>query len=112
MPACSANIVATLNLTGQTSAISPTNLFTPSADGLFRVSVYIEVTGSGVATVDFPYTDGIGGNEVGAIGGSGGSGQGNHWCIRATSGNPIQYETHINSGSPTYSLFMAVEQIS
>jgi hypothetical protein len=45
-PITSPLIVATVQLLSQTTGIPPTNIFTPQADGLFRISVYTTTTKS------------------------------------------------------------------
>jgi hypothetical protein len=40
-------IVAKVNLTGQTTVIPSTTLFTPKVNGLFRISVYMTMTAQG-----------------------------------------------------------------
>lgn len=54
MPSLVPEIVATQALTGQTSDLAET-LYTPTAAGLFRVSLYGELDSSG--TIHVTYTD-------------------------------------------------------
>jgi hypothetical protein len=119
-------VVAKVSLTGQTASIPTTTLLTPTRDGLYRVSGYIDLTtGSSGGAVDFylSWTDGAGLEEC--------SQEGNGACfsvaayavppfldnsatilVRAKAGTPITYS--INYGvvpGVVYDVFVTVEQL-
>lgn len=61
-------ILASVNLTAQTAAKATTTLFTPSATGFYRISIYLQITTAGDVSsvlggaggVVITYNDGIG----------------------------------------------------
>jgi hypothetical protein len=46
MPFCAPSIVYSQSFLDQTSALSPTVIFTPTADGLFRINAAVSATGA------------------------------------------------------------------
>jgi hypothetical protein len=113
-------IVAKQSWLAQSAALAATTIFTPTADGLFRVSAYIEVSvGSNRGpSAQMTWTDDHAAqNNSGLIGGVDTAG---NWTIngnyatrafRATNGNPIKIATTINAGSGTYDLYVVIEQL-
>jgi len=112
------NIVAQVSLTGQTGSIPATTLLTPQANGLYRVSWVVVVTTasstgsviSGQLTLAddsgpagcYPFVTPTSGTSTGSYGGM---------CVaRANSGTPLSYFLAV-SGTPTYELFITVEQL-
>ena len=114
-------MVATASLTGQTGDISATTLFTPSAIGTYRVSVYMVCTTAGDAgtlscTIGWdddaqsqtvkPATDidlsGLGNASSGVT------------FIQSAASVAITYTVAIAGkvGSPAYSLYITLEQLS
>lgn len=112
-------IVGTVSLTGQTSNIASTTIYTPATAGLYRLSVYALTTtagSAGVLDVSFNWTDDeqaqsslmIDDLDL-AVDKTAGS---NSIFIRSTA-SAIQYSTTITggSGSPAYSLFIVAEKL-
>jgi hypothetical protein len=118
-----ASVVATYKTTGQTNPINDTTLFTPTADGLFRISAYGVVTasdGSGaVAALALFWTDddqvqagGFTGFSNLPFSTAGAFSQGT-FMVEGKSGTPIGFRMQ-NTGTPatgTYSLYITVEQV-
>lgn len=109
MPACVANLVASEKFEAQSSDLS-FDLFTPEADGLFRLSLYNEMDSSGTTTASF--TDGKG--EQSIVAGSLPSGGSNdrkefNVVFHAIASNPI----HISTAMDTFpfSLYVTLEQL-
>jgi len=102
------NEVASRSFINQTGNIAATVLFTPSAAGLFRLSVYIN--GSPVVssvTVTFTWTDDVGAQSLAL--GFGGSFLQDVAMLRVASGSISVSASQ--SGGTTYSLFVTVEQL-
>ena len=112
-------MVATKSLTGQTGDIGATTLFTPSATGTYRVSVYLVCTTAGTGTLSLtigwtddaqaqttkPATDinlNTKGNASSGV-----------FFINATA-VAITYTAAIagKAGSPVYSVYLTLEQLS
>lgn len=113
-------IVAKQSWLSQSSALAATTIYTPSADGLFRVSAYIEVSSGSTRAPSAQMTwtdDHAAQNNSGLLGGVDVAG---NWTIngsfatrafRATSGNPIQISTSLSAGTGTYDLYVVIEQL-
>src|SRR5207244_5968046 len=120
-------VVATVKVTGQTTAIPKTVLFTPTADGMFRISAYMTTTvpktGQAIWLASINWTD-----------------DANNWLVSnvatvlaysstnsivcclplnyltfwAKAGTPISYAVHSANGDATgstYEVFMTLEQL-
>lgn len=112
-------IVSVISLTGQTDAITTTTMFTPTAVGVYRVSVYMVCTTAGTGTLSctIKWTDDYQAQQSSPasnvdLSGVGNAGSGNI-PINATAA-AITYETAIagKAGSPEYSLYIVLEQLS
>jgi len=108
-------VVASISLTDQTSPVSQVPLIVPGADGLYRVTFYLEsshVKGS-VWGISFNWTDDLRNwttENYFALAGTEYS-----WMLnlRALAGEPISYTITRKNNPPgaTYSLFVTVEQL-
>jgi hypothetical protein len=128
-PTGSASIVATVALTSQTANIPKTALYTPTADGVFRISAYMTMvisgsTGSWWLTA---YWNDDGGAEQTAIykinshsksptnscNAAGGTACGSSvFVIDGKAGMPISYDVGAHAGAAgTYDVFIVVEQL-
>jgi hypothetical protein len=111
-------IESSSSFTGQTSALATTTIFTPAADGLYRVNIYMSVT-AGMSipsvTAHLKWTDNGGAaqnnNQIQAAGVSPCSAATQSLPIFAKSGTNITIETSGLSGSPTYDLLVSVESL-
>lgn len=118
-------IVAKIRRPKQTDQIPTTTIFTPTADGMFRISVYttMVVPGSGYSVIVY-WTDNAG-PEIANVGGttSGSYGTGSY-CVSAAGpppcgtiifakgGTPVSYSTSGDSnGGGTYDLYVVVERL-
>lgn len=107
MLSCIPNIVYSNKWTGQTSAIGSTTIFTPSAEGLYRISAGIVTSGTvGVATASVALQPM--GESVSNL--SGDFPLGNEFVFVGQSGVGISFSTSIGS-SPTYDLLITIEQL-
>lgn len=115
-----ASILASVDLTGQTSAIASTTLLTPPATGIYRITAYavIAVAGtSGTLSLSIGYTDDVQAQTtnqftVPPITGAGNTVVGTA-VIRATTAAPIKYSTSLSgtAGSLKYDLWLRVEKL-
>ncbi len=109
-----------VDLTAQTGSVTATNLFTPSANGLFRVSYYLTTTTAGSAgtvSVTFTWTDeakaetftstALSLSALGALALQ------QPLVIYAKTTAAIQYSTTVSgaTGSPQYSLHIRIEAL-
>jgi hypothetical protein len=107
------HIVYSSKLTGQTAVLASTTAFTPSSDGLYRVSVHSYVTGTGTINVntglnwnggvpdDLDVTDP---NTNGA----------NHvWIFTGKSGVAVKYYTYLTGGGSltSYDFYITIEEL-
>lgn len=108
------------NLTGQTSAITASPLFTPFETGIYRVAYYITVTTGGSAgtytfTVNFNDTFGAKTLSSTAINATGvpPSFTGGVAVFKASAGQPITFTVTLTgiSGSPVYAVSVATERV-
>ena len=112
-------IVATVSLTGQTGDITTTTLFTPTASGLYEVSVYMVCTtaGGGTLSCTIGWTDDAQAQSTSPAGNINlsvlGQATSGVVFIRSTAAN-ITYATAIaaKTGSPQYALFIVVKQVA
>lgn len=104
-----APLVASGSILAQTSPLSGSTIYTPTAAGLFRVSLFNEGTGGGTMALSVLFTDDTGSHVVSSPGTT--LPQTFSAVVRCTAGNDIQVAADIFSGSPTFSLFYAVEQL-
>jgi hypothetical protein len=112
-------IVNVISATGQGAAITTKTLFTPSANGLFRVSVYMctTTTGTGTLTCTIGWSDDQGARTVqpaSSVDLSGNNASTGSTFIEAVNGVAITYATAIAgiAGSPKYSLYIVCEQMA
>ena len=115
-------VVATTSVTKQTHGIERTTVFTPTTDGMFRITAYLTVTkavpndgSAGEWFVSFRWNDGLRENAWITGTGSAGTNAGNASTIVAHSiaGVPIEYRTSILGliDGMKYDLFIVVEQL-
>lgn len=113
-----ATISAIVQLTAQAAAINTTTLFTPSAAGLYRVSVYMNTTttGTGSLSCTIGFSDEAGARTTSPAGTVDLSGLNASTGITFLSTNTtaITYATAIAglAGSPKYSLRIVLEQLA
>ena len=113
-------MVATVSLTGQTGDIGATTLFTPSATGTYRVSVYLVCTtaGTGTLVLTIGWTDDEQAQTVKPavdidLANLGEASSGVSF-IQSAAAVAITYTAAIagKAGSPAYSLYITLEQLS
>jgi len=122
-------IVATVALTSQTANISTTGLYTPTADGVFRISAYMTMvvpgsTGSWWLTAYWDDDAGAQQNVIYKINAhtkspsascnaAGGTACGSSvFVIDGKAGMPISYDVGAHAGATgTYDVFIVVEQL-
>lgn len=103
MSASVPNIVATVNFLSQTTALATATLYTPAADGWYRVNAYYLVTaGSGSVTPTFNWNDEGGTNRQSQVDQA--------RPIYVQGGQPITAAATI-TGSPTYNLRFVIEAL-
>lgn len=108
-------VVAKLALTGQTTAISPTTVFTTTEEGDYQISTYLSVSSAFAGTVytALAYTDEYG-NLAGpgtACGGVGSNNAGySEVMVHTVSGSTIQLSTTYTGGTGPYDVFVTVTQ--
>jgi hypothetical protein len=126
----SPSIVASRQLTGRTTMIPTTALFTPSTTGLYRVSAYIAMSTSGTTgcpwDLTFGWTDDAGAEQASELlqlsasahppsaYGFGENALTQTAIMRAVAGSPITYTvpaTGCSGDNGTYELFMTVERL-
>lgn len=116
MPCNTANIVASVALTGQASDIAETTLFTPSTAGLFRASIYVEAGSAqnGRSTaIQLPYTDELDSSVVlGGVSGSYNSPGHLVSAFHAAAAQPISYLTSSDAGTLDFNLYIVLEQLT
>ena len=128
-PTGGANIVATVSLTSQTANISKTALYTPTADGVFRISAYMTmvVPGSTGAWWLTGYWDDDAGAEKSLIyklnatskspsascnTATGTACTSSVFVVDGKAGMPISYDVGAHAGATgTYDVFIVVEQL-
>ncbi len=115
-----ASEVATSDLTAQSGSIASTNLYTPVADGMFRVSYYLETTMVGTAgtvTISITWTDDAKAEtftsnllSLTALGALTGANQATFWAKTTAA---IAYSTSVSgaAGSPRYAVHVKVERM-
>jgi hypothetical protein len=107
-------IVASIALANQTVPVSEVPIYTPTADGLFRVVYYEEVseTGFGIWVFTWRWTDDLKTESQDMIQLSQGA-YANYGVtgIRALAGHPITYTVTHRFGGGSYNLFATVEQM-
>lgn len=112
-------IVATAQLTGQTGNIVTTTLYTPSAAGLFRISVYqiCTTTGTGTLSSTIGWTDAAGAkttSPAGTVDLSSTSNGATGMTFLSTTASAITYATAIAGkvGSPQYAIYLVLEALA
>jgi len=114
-------VVASTSLPNQTTAITPTTLFTPTADGTFRVTAYLS-TGAGTSTgnnwaVYLHWVDGqLARSQYVAVPAHSQNSPYATLVVHDLAGQPLEFRTAIfggrNAGTPkTYELYLVVEQL-
>lgn len=113
MPCQFSNIVATQTFSSKTAALASTAVFTPTADGVFRVSLVLEAVVAGTVAANVSWTDGFNAQGVGSVASLDGAGNvithTQAVAIRAKSGTSISVATVYTGG--TYNLYVVVEQL-
>jgi hypothetical protein len=111
MSASVAKIEASQSWNAQTSALSAATIFTPSADGLYRITVYASASsGSGGVTPHMAFTDDAG-SQARQFDPSNVSFPVSYsMTVKAKASTNIQVSTTI-SGSPTYDFYAVVESL-
>jgi len=113
-------VVASLALTNQSQAIPATAIFTPTANGVFRISSYISTstgTNKNATWEAFEgWTDEIGPRQGGFVFASPNIASSSTWVARVIAGQPVLYQTKLyhtagGSGGMTYNLNVVVEQL-
>ncbi len=115
-----ATIAAIVQLTGQGAAITTTTLFTPSTQGLYRVSVYMvcSATGTGTLSCTIGFSDVVGGKTVSPATtvdlSSTANGATGMTFIESVASVAITYATAISGlvGSPKYAIYLLLEELS
>ncbi len=111
-------VVATTTLTHQTHAISPTVLYTPTAEGTFRVNLYMSATNAGTDQglweLVLRWTDSVG--EKHALFGTPHMGDSTAtFPVHAVAGQPLEYRTFATPSrsqvARSYDLYIVVEQL-
>jgi len=126
--AVSPRIVARVALTAQTAGIPTTPLYTPAADGLFRISVYATMSTAGSTGkwwVNTFWTDDGGAEEntayqlpangkaptasCNSVGSACGP---SVWVVSDKAGVPLSYDVEAHAGAAgTYDVYIVVEQL-
>jgi hypothetical protein len=121
MPCMSASIVATQNFLAQSGNLGSTNIFTSSANGLYRVSIYVASTGtSGSQTVSLQARFSDGGTQTQTFGvynveglfNAGGYDNVAPLVLYLPSGNSISINTSVGGTGFTYDIYTVVEQLA
>jgi hypothetical protein len=123
-------IIRRVELTNQTTPIPPTTLFTPTYDGIYRISVYMTLVSSneGTWTYHLHWTDDAGDEETQhnpsplnlpprrrrqAFGYAPDTTPGNVLIIEAVAGQPVEYHVDRSGGNGgVYSLYFVVERLA
>lgn len=110
-------LVATQSFTGQTAALAATTIFTPSADGTFRVSLVCDnnpsnLTSPGVASLSYTNEYGTSLTVSTPNVGSNSSSEQLTLTVRAKANQPIQVSASVSGPGPyAYDVFVAIEQL-
>ncbi len=113
-------VVASVSLTNQAQAIPATAIFTPRANGVFRISSYISTSNGTNKNATWEafegWTDDIGPRQGGFIFAVPNIDSSSTWVAQAVAGQPLLYQTKLyrtlgGSGGMTYNLFITVEQL-
>lgn len=107
------NEVASQSFTSQTTALAATTVFTPSAVGLFRVSMYTNAASNPGVTITVSWTDPVfGANSVQFPQVSTINNSANNYgsaFLRVSANSNIQVSA--SAPSVTYNLYVVVEQL-
>jgi hypothetical protein len=109
MSATVPSVVARQDFLSQTSNLATTTLFTPSASGLFRVTVYGIPSGPNI-TVTIGWTDDDGANSFNPSDQAGNGARSGTVAIRSTA-NPITIAV-TRTNAPTWNLSVVVEDLN
>ncbi len=112
-------VVASATLTNQTAAIPSTPIFTPTSDGIFRVSAYLSASAStsksAYTYVLVGWTDENGPRKTGSQAYQNNSNaEFTNFTLRDLAGQPLLYQTlYVPSKGTgmTYNLYITVEQL-
>ena len=106
-----AAIVASQSWNAQTTALAETAVFTPAADGLYRLTVYLSMSaGTGGVTPHFYFTDDAGAQTRQFDPSNVNFPVSYEMLVKAKSGDAISVSTSI-TGSPTYDFYATVESL-
>lgn len=109
MPSSVANIVATQSFVGQTVSLASTAIYTPAAAGLFRVNIYVEKTGTGNLNPVVTWTDDYSASSKGF---TGLPFEISTFTVRSAAASAISVAAPISSGTPTFSVYVVIEQLA
>jgi hypothetical protein len=109
-------IVATVSLTNQSQALTSTPIFTPVANGIFRLSAYLSAAANShqgdYVSVFVGWTDELGAKKGVAVANQGSSNaQYATFVVQDIGGQPLLYQTKPIEGGMTYNLLITVEQL-
>lgn len=111
MSAKVARVVATASFTNQSSALGTTTLFTPTADGQYRVNIYISKrSGAGFIIGTLGWTDDAGAQTNADQIQAPGPGCYTRY-LKAKANDAITIATSYSGGTPTYDLYTCVEEL-
>jgi hypothetical protein len=112
------NVVATVALFNQSTAIGTTSLFTPSTTGLYRITLYIRISATSLSeyTPAVTWNDEAGSEEFQtSAGDTVGLEAVAERPVRFVAGQPVSYNVGISAGigtPPTYEFAIAIEQLT
>lgn len=113
-------VVATTSLTNQREGIAPTILYTPTAEGTFRINVYISATGGGTGQSQWDifvrWKDRIGERHAGLPASNNISDAPfGTFVVHDLAGQPLEYRTSAyperGQAPRAYDLYIVVEQL-
>lgn len=111
------------NSWSQNTAIASTDLFTPTSDGMFRISVYGNQTSGPANLMSYALTweDAVGTQEISGLVLGGGTGPADNTLtyecnaysitVYATTAAAIALSTSVGGGSPSYNLYVEIEAL-
>lgn len=109
------SVLSNASLTGQTSAISTTNLFTPPSTGTYRVSFYVVTTAGTVyslqGTIGWTDDDQAQTATTSMLTNTVGGYTQASFFIEATSGNAVSFSVAL-TGTATYNVYVVAERLT
>lgn len=113
-------IAISASFIGKNAALAPSTIYTPAADGLYRLDYYCAASATGVAAItpQILFTDDFGAQSVNMNPTQSGFGQANaqvvggSFTFKAKAGQNVQVATSLGAGSaPTYNLYATLVQL-